>query len=192
MKYFSQYKGLRKENYILCLGRIVTSLGSMVYPVMTLLLNQKLGLTATETSLFFAISQVVYIPASLIGGKIADKWNKKKIIVWCDFMSVAMYLVCGILPFGFHTVVIMVFASALQNLEGPAYSALVADINRVEDRDRAYSLLYLGMNIGLVASPTIAGMLLNNHVNLIFIISGVSIGISTILIALFVKNITPV
>ena len=44
MNIFSQYKGLRKENYILFIGRIVTNLGSMVWPVLTLILNQKMGL----------------------------------------------------------------------------------------------------------------------------------------------------
>ena len=38
---FSQYRGLRREIYILCFGRVVTNLGSMVWPMLTLILSQK-------------------------------------------------------------------------------------------------------------------------------------------------------
>ena len=39
----SQYKGLRRENYILCFGRLVTAMGAMVRPMLTMILSQKLG-----------------------------------------------------------------------------------------------------------------------------------------------------
>ena len=32
MNLISQYKGLRKENYVLCFGRFVTAMGAMVRP----------------------------------------------------------------------------------------------------------------------------------------------------------------
>ena len=37
-----QYRGLRKENYVLAFGRLVTGLGSMIWPMMTLILSQKM------------------------------------------------------------------------------------------------------------------------------------------------------
>lgn len=45
-------------------------------------------------------------------------------------------------------------------IEGPSYDALVADLSDSESREKAYSLQYLGMNLGLVLSPTIAGFYL--------------------------------
>ena len=43
MKLFSQYKGLKKANYILFIGRIVTNMGAMIWPMLTLILNKKIG-----------------------------------------------------------------------------------------------------------------------------------------------------
>ena len=43
MKLLDQYRGLRREIYILFFGRIVTNLGSMIWPVLTMILSQKLG-----------------------------------------------------------------------------------------------------------------------------------------------------
>ena len=47
----SQYGGMRREMYILFFGRIVTNLGSMVYPMLTMILSQKLGLDAASISI---------------------------------------------------------------------------------------------------------------------------------------------
>ncbi|MDY5846096.1 MAG: hypothetical protein SPJ92_06130, partial [Bariatricus sp.] len=41
MNLISQYKGLRKENYVLCFGRFVTAMGAMVRPMLTMILSQK-------------------------------------------------------------------------------------------------------------------------------------------------------
>ena len=37
MNLISQYKGLRKENYVLCFGRFVTTMEAMVRPMLTIL-----------------------------------------------------------------------------------------------------------------------------------------------------------
>lgn len=191
MKIFSQYKGLRRENYIFFFGRIVTNLGSMIWPVFTLILNQKMGLSASKVALVMILVGAVQMPLSLVGGKIADQYNKKNIIVLFDAIAISFYIICAYIPLSWLSLGILFFASTLQGMEGPAYNALIADITPTKDRERAYSLAYLGTNIGLVASPTIAGFLFQNHLQLSFLISGVAIGISTVLIFFFVKDITP-
>ena len=47
LKFLEQYKHLGKEIYILFWGRIVTSMGSLIWPLLTLILENKLGYDAT-------------------------------------------------------------------------------------------------------------------------------------------------
>nr|MCR5640804.1 MFS transporter [Lachnospiraceae bacterium] len=77
MKIINQYRGLKRDNYILFIGRIVTNLGAMIWPMMTLILNKKLGLNATETATFTIVTGIAFLPANLLGGRIADHFNKK-------------------------------------------------------------------------------------------------------------------
>ncbi len=191
-KLFGQYMGLRKENYVLFFGRIVTNMGSMIYPVLTLILSQKLGLNATDIAMVTVISGVAFLPAGIIGGRLADRYNKKNIIIVCDIISVILFIICGIIPLTFKSIVLLLTAAAFQNVEQPSYNALIADITTTDNRERAYSLMYLGGNLGLVASPMIAGLLFKNYLWLSFIISGVAILCSTILIFFEVKDITRV
>ncbi len=189
---FSQYKGLRKEIYILCIGRIVTSLGAMIWSMLTLVMNGKMGLDASTIAVIMVASSVIMIPANLIGGKIADKRNKRLIIIYCDVVSIICYVVCGIIPLSYATLILMVTAAIFQSVEGPSYSSLFADLSSVGDRERVFSLSYLCMNLGMVLSPTLGGLLFENYLWLMFIICAVSIGLSTVLIFSFIKDITPV
>ncbi|MBQ3931587.1 MAG: MFS transporter, partial [Firmicutes bacterium] len=123
--------------------------------------------------------------------KLADRFNKKNIIVYFDILSIICYITCGLVPLSYITIGLFFIAGIGQNLEGPSYNALLADLSTTADREKAYSLMYLGGNLGLVLSPTIAGLLFKNYLWLSFIISGVAIGCSTVLIALKIKDITP-
>ncbi len=192
MTVFNQYRGLRREIYILFFGRIVTNLGSMIWPVMTMILSQKLGLSAAEISYFFVGSSIIMLPASLIGGKLADKVNKKWMIVICDCVSIVCFYISAAIPLGIGTIVLFVIGGIFQSMEYPSYDALFADLSTTRDRERAYSLMYLGGNLGLVLSPTIAGILFKDYLWLSFLISGSSIAISTVLIAFLIKDVTPV
>ncbi len=185
-----QYRGLRRENYILFFGRIVTNLGSMIYPVLTLILSQKMGMDATQVALVTTVSGIVILPAGIIGGRIADRYNKKNAIIICDIVSIVLFLVCGCMPLSMVSIVLLTVASAFQSAEGPVYNALIADITVSENREKAYSLMYLGANLGLALSPMIAGILFKDYLWLSFILSGLSIGCSTVLIALQVKDIS--
>lgn len=192
MSLFQQYRGLRREIYILSFGRMVTNLGSMVWPVMTMILSQKLGLSASEISFYFVVSGLIMLPANLIGGRLADRFNKKWMIVICDCVSIVCYFISAAIPLGMGTIFLFVFAGIFQSVEYPSYDALFADLSTTKDRERAFSLSYLGGNLGLVLSPTIAGLLFKDYLWLSFLISGVSIALSTVLIALLVKDVTPV
>ena len=47
MDIFSQYRGLKKEVYIVSLCKIIDRIGSLAGPMLTILLSVKLNLSAT-------------------------------------------------------------------------------------------------------------------------------------------------
>lgn len=189
MKLFSEYRGLRKELYILFIGRIMTNMGSMIWPMLTLILSQKLNFDAKTIALCMLAYSILAIPITLIGGKLADRFNKKNIIVFCDAVSILSYIFCAIVPVSVFSILVFGIASLFQSIEWPSYDALVADLTTSADRERAYSLSYLGANLGLVLAPTLGGILINDHLNLAFLINGIAIALSTVLIAVFIRDV---
>ena len=186
-KLITQYGGLKSEIYILFIGRLVTAMGAFVWPMLTFLLTTKLGFSDGTATLLIATAGLVSLPVALLGGKLADKFKRKNVIIVFDFLTVSMSFLAFLLPIGYHTAVLVFFYALFQSMESPAYDALVADYSTTAQREKAFSLSYLGFNLGFVFGASMGGILFQNHTNLAFLINGLSILVSTVLIIFFVK-----
>lgn len=183
---FSQYAGLKKEIYILFVGKLVTAMGSFVWPMLTFFLTTKLGLSDGTSTLLIATASVLSFPAAILGGKLADRFRRKNIIILFDFLTISFYFLAAILPLTFATAVLLFVAGLFQTLESPAYDALNADYSTSVQREKAYSLSYLGFNLGFIVGAGVAGMLFENFLRLAFCINALAILVSTVLIMFFV------
>lgn len=184
----TQYGGLKREVYILFIGRLVTAMGSFVWPMLTFFLTTKLGLDDGTATLMIATASVLSFPAALLGGKLADRFSRKAIIIVFDCITVSMYLLAAILPMTLFTAFLLFAAGLFQTIESPAYDALNADYSTSRQREKAYSLSYLGFNLGYIVGASVAGILFEKFVRLAFCINGLAIFVSTVLILFFVHK----
>ena len=69
MRFFEQYKNLGKEIYVLFFGRIVTSMGSLIWPLLTLILKNKLGYSASEIAVITMVLSLLQLPMLILGGR---------------------------------------------------------------------------------------------------------------------------
>ena len=184
------YGGLKKEIYILCFGRFVTAMGSLIWPMLTLILKNKLGYNAEEVALWFLLFGAIQLPFALVGGKLTDRYNKRNLIILFDLISVVLCVIVAFLPLTIYSICIYFISSVFQHMEWPAYDALIAELTTDKEREKAYSLHYLSANLGVVFAPTLGGLLFNHYLWLAFLISGLAVFSSTIFIYLFVpKNV---
>jgi len=182
----AQYGGLKREIYVLFVGKLVTAMGSFVWPMLTFFLTTKLGLTDGLSTLMIASASVLSFPAALLGGKLADRFSRKNIIIVFDCITVSLYLLAAVLPLTIGTAIVLFLAGLFQTIESPAYDALNSDYSTTQQREKAYSLSYLGFNLGFIVGASLSGILFEHHLRLAFCINGLSIFVSTILIFLFV------
>ena len=187
----AQYGGLKREIYILFVGKLVTAMGSFVWPMLTFFLTTKLGLSDGMSTLLIATASVLSFPAALLGGKLADRFSRRSIILLFDCITVSLYLLAAVLPLTIGTAGILFLAGLFQTIESPAYDALNSDFSTTQQREKAYSLSYLGFNLGFIVGASLSGILFENHLRLAFCVNGLSIFVSTILIFFFVTQKTP-
>ena len=187
LKVFSQFKGLKKEIYILFFGRLVTAMGNFIWPMLTFFLSEKLGIGDAKIAFIIGVSALIYIPAAWISGILADKFNRKHIIILFDLLSVIAFIVTAIIPFSVYSVITILIGSIFQDMEAASYDALIADFSTTWQREKAGTLEYLGTNIGVIFGSTFSGILFKNYTRLAFLLNGLAIFISTILIFLFVN-----
>lgn len=182
------YRGLKKEIYILFVGKIVNSIGAFVHPLMSLILTQRIGMSAYEAGKFVTLLAICQVPCMLIGGKLADSIGRKKVIVLFQILGATTLIICGLIPTSVLTANMMILSSCFYALSSPAYDALNADLTNESNRKEAYSLLYMGANIGFSIGPILGGLLYKNHLSLIFIGDAITTLIALLLLVLNVKE----
>ena len=188
---FKIYSGLPRSIYVLFFARIINSLGAFVYPFLTLFLTDKLGMGEKETGLYFMIAAVVSVPGSFIGGFLSDRIGRKKIIVFFQSLAALMFIPCAFLEHSLLIPKLIILANFFGGAAQPAYSAMLADITNEENRKSAFSLLYLGINVGFAVGPLIAGFLYNKYIEWIFLGDAITTILSLILITVFVEESIP-
>ncbi len=182
------YKGLQKGIYILAISRFVNALGALIFPFMTLILSEKIGLNDFETGLYVSITGFLFIPSGLIGGKLTDYFGRKNIILGFEFLGMMAYVYCYFAQVGMSMVYALMLAAILFGIASPAHDAIVADMADKDEREGAYSLMYLGFNLGFAVAITMGGRLLANHLNLMFAIDVGTAMVALVLVAFFIKE----
>jgi len=168
---------------------MVTSMGAFIWPMLTFIMSGKMGYSDATIGLISAATGVLFLPASILGGKLADKFNKKKLIIILDTLSTILFMTCAFLEPGLPMLVMFSLAGLFATMEWPAFDALFIEASKPAEREKVYSLTYLGLNLGLVFGAAMGGFLFENHLSLAFLLDGATTISSTLLIVFFVKTI---
>ena len=162
------YSGLSSAIYVLFIARIINRMGDFVHLFMTLYLTRIIGFDVKTVGLFVMITAASGILGSVIGGKLSDHIGRKTVMVGSQFSSAAVLAVCGFLPSTMVIPVMLIIANFFTGAVRPASRSMLTDLTKNEERQKAFSLLYLGTNFGVAIGPMIAGFLFLNHLPWIF------------------------
>ncbi|MDV3427632.1 MAG: MFS transporter, partial [Bacillota bacterium] len=92
-----QYRGLKKEIYIIFTARIVNSMGCFVYPLLALIMTQKIGLSTARTGTLITTVSIFTGLSMIIGGKVADSFGRKRVILLFQGLAAIVFIICGFL-----------------------------------------------------------------------------------------------
>ncbi len=165
---FQPFKGLPKEIYILCFARMINAVGMFIFPLLTLILTRKIGVSHGEAGFWIMMVGLVFIPANLIGGKLTDRFGRKKLIILCDITGGLLYVVCGFMEPSLSQMWLILAACFFFGMSEPANNAIIADLTTPDNRDAAYSLSYMCFNMGFAIGPALGGLLFEHHYSWIF------------------------
>ncbi|MGE5678671.1 MAG: MDR family MFS transporter [Pseudomonadota bacterium] len=184
----SPYRGMPKEIYIIFISRIVNAMGCFVMPLMTIIMTDRIGLSMEATGFYLSLNSMIYPLASMIGGKLADSYGRKGLIIVFDTMAAILYITCGFMEPSMSLIYVVLGASACMSVAGPAHDSLIADLTTPDNRAGAYALSYMGWNLGFALGPTLGGFLYRRYLPLVFIGDALTALLSISLIFFFVKE----
>lgn len=183
-----EYFHLPKELYALVVSKMINSIGNFILPLLTLILTQKVGLNEADTGFYLLMLNVSFVPGLLLGGILADKFGRKRVIIIFHSLAAIVYFSCGFIRPSMLMVFLLILGSSLLSASLPAYDALAADLTNTDNRKRAFSLLVMGHNLGFAIAPVMAGFLFRRFLPLVFIIDASTTFISVFLIGVLVRE----
>lgn len=159
-----QSKTLYSRNFILFLiGQIISVFGNQIlrYAIPLYLLNQ-----TGSSALLGTISAVAFIPMLVlypIGGIIADKFNKKNIMIILDFSTAILVLLFCLLEGTINIIpliaIVMLFLYSIQGVDQPAVKASVSVLVSSENMMQANSVVDVINSLASMVGPIIGGIL---------------------------------
>lgn len=182
------YKGLPKEIYVLFIARVINRLGGFVSIILTFFLTVNLGLTSDKAGLISSVAGVTSLMGTLIGGKLGDSIGRKKVYIIAQSTAAVLFIPCGFLGNSMAIPILLIISAFFSAIVQPINTALVIDLVDKEDRKRAFSLLYFGINLGVAIGPIIAGYLFYHYIRWIFWGDAITTFIAIILVAVYIKE----
>ena len=164
---------------LLLLGRAVSLFGSTVYLIVLPLYILNLTNNLKTTGIFFAAVNLPTTIFSIFIGTIIEKFNKKNIILICDFLTSMLYFVLFLYLKKFNSLSFLFLISLLINIVSKffeiASKVLFSEINSPESLQKYNGLQSFMKNTIIIVGPVIGTYLfVTFDFNLILII--VSLG----------------
>lgn len=140
--------------------------GTMIFPFMAIYFAGYLGEGIAGILLFSSL--IVQLVAGLYGGYLADRWGRKKLMVWGEGIQCLTFL--GMMlansPYwqsAWFTFAMMIVHSLCNGLIIPASDAMLIDVSTPQTRTLMYSVNYWSINLAITFGAFIGGALFSSH-----------------------------
>lgn len=125
-------------------------------------IREHFGLDSSQLGIFFSAGILGLLPGALVGGRIADRIGRKKVLTWSTIIF-AFFTLCTVWVNSFNSLLFVRFAAGFGlGAAMPILITLAAEAVSPQNRGRAVGLMYCGMPVGaaiisLVASTEFGG-----------------------------------
>ncbi|PDZ02260.1 MFS transporter [Bacillus cereus] len=162
----------------------------MLMPFFALYLKDKVD-SLLEVGVIMALSPIAASFGSLLGGRIADIYGRKPIMI-LSMVSNALFMLGFLFIEGFIPYAILsIFLGLSNSLFHPAASAMVADVTAPEKRTEAYGLLRMGYNIGAAIGPIMGASVVVLSKNFVFIIASSTMLFYALMVLFLIQETMP-
>jgi MFS family permease len=165
-KMFSVFPAFKSRNYQLYFGgQVVSLIGTWLQIVAEGWLVLQLTNSAFYVGLVAAVSTIPTLIFSLIGGVIADRFPKRKLLILTQIASMVLAFVLGGLSVSgvitiWQILIIAFLLGCVNAIDAPARQAFSVDLVEKEDLPSAIALNSAMFNSARVIGPGIAGFLI--------------------------------
>jgi predicted MFS family arabinose efflux permease len=188
-RYINNFKGFRREVWILALITFINRAGTMVLPFLSKYLKENLHFTYGEVGWIMVSFGVGSMLGSWLGGKLTDKVGFYKVMVFSLFTSGIMFFGLQYITSFWGLCLGMFIIMTIADMFRPAMFVSLSVYAKPENRVRALSLVRLSVNLGFATGPVLGGLIiLGMGYQGLFWIDGSTCILAILIFAYFVKE----
>lgn len=157
---------LRHRQFTLIwVGLIISMVGSQMQQWALFWHISRLSSAPIAVSIVGAVRFAAVLSFSMIGGLVADRYNRKAILFITQSIMLLVALVLGVLTLTgviqlWHIYLLTGIQAAAQAFDLPARQSLVPNLVPREDLPNAFSLQSIAFNTGAIAGPALSGLVI--------------------------------
>lgn len=157
--WWTRFKELPLPLRVLFLASFVNRAGMFVFPLLAVYLVRGEGLTPGEAGLLISVGSTGLLVGSLLSGPLCDRRGRRTALLTALALNAAGYLGLAVLDGPPWTYAGLLFVALVgMGMFSPASNTLVADLTTPEQRPFAYTLSYVGNNLGMGIGPLLGGV----------------------------------
>jgi MFS family permease len=152
-----------REYRLLWIGACTSSVGTWMQKVAQSWLVLSISGSAFLLGLDAFLGEIPIFLFSLLGGVLADRLDRRRILLWSQFVQMACaFLLAALIGFGvvqvWHILGLSFVVGLAQAFGGPAYQALIPMLVKKDDLHNAIALNSIQFNLARVIGPVLGGL----------------------------------
>ena len=184
---------MNKDILSLTFARLIMSFGySIAFPFLSIYLYEVRNLSMSLIGSILGISTIFGVIGRILGGLLSDYFGSKNVLIISIFIRSFIFLSISIvITFNLDYklfIPILILNSLFFSINMSNLDTIVAQLSKEEDRNLAYSINRVGVNLGWSLGPAIGGVIAVKSFSLLFFISFLATIFSAIMLQLTIPN----
>ncbi|MFJ5774441.1 MFS transporter [Streptomyces sp. NPDC093094] len=157
--WLTRFRQLPLALRVLFLASFINRAGMFVFPLLAVYLVRGKDLSPGEAGLLISVGSTGLLVGSLLSGPLCDLRGRRTALLTALLLNAAGYLGLAVLDGPPWTYAGLLFVALVgMGMFGPASNTLVADLTEPEQRPFAYTVSYVGNNLGMGIGPLLGGL----------------------------------
>ncbi len=168
---------LPKDAWIITATSAFWGIGTFMYSPFQSIFFRALGMPLFYVAIMAAISSVITAMALILGGYLADRWGRKRVIIIFSTISAASAFIYLFID-SWQFILIPVIIGSICSMYSPAFNATLTESMRQDMRPSGFASFAILNTLPAVFAPFIGGLLMVNYgyvdgLKMAFFVSGV-------------------
>jgi MFS family permease len=160
--------------WIVVLTRFIDALGATItFPFFSLYVTQKFGVGMTQAGILLGMNSFFALAGSTVGGALADRVGRRKIILFGLVFSALSSLSLGLANSIRLMYPLIVVVGLLASVANPAHEAMLADVLPESKRQEGYGILRVVFNYAWIVGTAMGGLIAMRSFVALFVIDAV-------------------